>query len=276
MLRILQSKNLASIVRHDLPRRAPCRIRLADGIVQLNSCGDTGHRGKTHETNGCRSDPASFRRPTRTRADEPIRERIEWADIWVTDADKDDLPRVLLVGDSITRGYFGEVEKRLAGMAYCAWLTTSKCVSDRSFLDEVELLLKQYRFAVIHFNNGLHGWGYTEEQYRSGLLKLMETFHKQASNARLIWATTTPVRGAGRSIANQRAPPNVSQGRNQIAAAVMKERGIPTNDLYGLVEPHPDWDAGDGVHFNGAGKEAQGAAVAESILQRLKATSANR
>ena len=48
-------------------------------------------------------------------ADEPIRERIEWADIWVTDADKDDLPRVLLVGDSITRGYFGEVEEHLAG-----------------------------------------------------------------------------------------------------------------------------------------------------------------
>jgi hypothetical protein len=27
-------------------------------------------------------------------ADEPVRERIEWIDIWVTDADKDDLPRV--------------------------------------------------------------------------------------------------------------------------------------------------------------------------------------
>ena len=37
-------------------------------------------------------------------ADEPIRERTEWADIWVTDADKDDLPRVLVIGDSITRG----------------------------------------------------------------------------------------------------------------------------------------------------------------------------
>lgn len=50
-------------------------------------------------------------------ADEPISERIEWIDIWVTDADKDDLPRVLLVGDSITRGYFGAVEKHLEGKA---------------------------------------------------------------------------------------------------------------------------------------------------------------
>ncbi len=74
-------------------------------------------------------------------ADEPVRERIEWIDIWVTDADKDDLPRVLLVGDSITRGYFGAVEKYLAGKAYCARLTTSKCVSDPTFNDDLKLML---------------------------------------------------------------------------------------------------------------------------------------
>ena len=79
-------------------------------------------------------------------ADEPIRERIEWIDIWVTDADKDDLPRVLFVGDSITRGYFGGVEKHLAGKAYCARLTTSKCVSDPTFNDDLLLLLKQYKY----------------------------------------------------------------------------------------------------------------------------------
>jgi len=39
-------------------------------------------------------------------AEEPILERIEWVDIWGTDANKDGLHRVLLVGDSITRGYF--------------------------------------------------------------------------------------------------------------------------------------------------------------------------
>ena len=117
-------------------------------------------------------------------AAEPIRERIEWADIWVTDADKNDLPRVLLVGDSTTRGYFADVEKRLAGKAYCARLMTSKCVSDPSFADEVQLLLKHYKFAVIHFNNGLHGWGYTEPQDRDGLVKTLDTVRKQAAGDR--------------------------------------------------------------------------------------------
>lgn len=199
-----------------------------------------------------------------TRADEPIRERIEWADIWVTDADKEDLPRVLLIGDSITRGYFSEVEKNLQGKAYCARLATSKCVSDPWFPDEVQLLLKQYKFDVIHFNNGLHGWGYTEEQYRDGLLRLMDTFDKYAGDARFVWATTTPVRVKDNLQQLDERTERV-KARNRIAAEIMKERNIPTDDLFELVEPHPDWQAGDGVHFNGQGKVAQGAAVAESL-----------
>jgi hypothetical protein len=197
-------------------------------------------------------------------AEEPIRERIEWADIWVTDANKNDLPRVLLIGDSITKGYFGAVEKRLAGKACCARLTTSKCVSDPFFPAEVQLLLKQYKFAAIHVNNGLHGWGYTEEQYRDGLLRLMNTFQKHAGDAKIIWATTTPVRERDNLQQISERTERVI-ARNQIAAEIMKEHDIPTNDLYGLVEQHPDWHSGDGVHFNGKGREAQGAAVAESF-----------
>ena len=204
-------------------------------------------------------------------AEEPIRERIEWADIWVTDADKDDLPRVLLIGDSITRGYFGEVEEKLKGKAYCARLTTSKCVSDLFFPDEVQLLLKQFKFTAIHFNNGLHGWGYTEEQYRDGLIRLMQTFQTHAGDVKLIWATTTPVRERDNLQQISERTERV-KARNQIAAEIMKDCDIPTNDLYGLVVQHPDWQSGDGVHFNGKGKEAQGAAVAESVQKCLATT----
>ena len=74
------------------------------------------------------------------QAEEPIRERIEWMDIWVTDADKNDLPRVLLVGDSITRGYFGGVEKQLQGKAYCARLHFSPSYSSL-FTNKLHLVL---------------------------------------------------------------------------------------------------------------------------------------
>jgi len=203
-------------------------------------------------------------------ADEPIRERIEWVDIWVTDADKDDLPRVLLIGDSITRGYFAEVERHLAGKACCARLTTSKCVSDPSFIDEVQLLLKHYRFAAIHFNNGLHGWGYTEEQYRQGLADSIDAIREGAGDAKIIWATTTPVRN--RSDLEQFAERTARiEARNRIAAEIMKERGIPTNNLFGLVVDHPDWYSNDGTHFNGKGKAAQGMQVADKLIGLLSA-----
>ena len=119
-------------------------------------------------------------------AEAPVRERIEWIDIWVTDADKDDLPRVLLVGDSITRGYFGAVEKHLAGKADCARLNTSKCVSDPTFNDDLKLMLIQYKFSVIHFNNGLHGWDYTESQYRDGRLETVVVVKRHAPDTKFI------------------------------------------------------------------------------------------
>src|SRR5208282_584152 len=102
----------------------------------------------------------------------PQLEKTEWNDIWVYDATQNDLPRVLLVGDSIVRGYFDATRKDLTGKAYCARYATSMFLGNPDYLDELKLILKRYRFSVIHINNGLHGWTYTEEQYRQSLPKL--------------------------------------------------------------------------------------------------------
>ena len=202
-------------------------------------------------------------------ADEPVHERIEWIDIWVTDADKDDLPRVLLVGDSIARGYFGAIEKQLVGKAYCARLTTSKCVSDPTFNDDLLLLLKQYKFSVIHFNNGLHGWGYTEDQYREGLSQTVAALKENSGGAQLIWATTTPMREKTdlQSFAEQTE--RVKE-RNKLAAEIMKRNGVSTNNLFELVEDHADWQSTDGVHFNAKGNEALAKQVTQSVSQQLR------
>ena len=53
--------------------------------------------------------------------------------------------------------------------ANAAKLTTSACACDPAFLLELKCVLTQYAFDVIHFNNGLHGMGYTEEQYRTNV-----------------------------------------------------------------------------------------------------------
>ena len=46
------------------------------------------------------------------------REDIEWIDVWGPHNNDNDLPRVLLVGDSITRQYNAGVEQNLDGVDF--------------------------------------------------------------------------------------------------------------------------------------------------------------
>src|ERR1700722_18699496 len=92
-------------------------------------------------------------------------ESIEWCDNWICHADETHLPRVLLIGDSITRAYYPEVEKHLAGKAYVARLSTSAFISDPALARQITMVLSQYKFDVIHFNNGMHGWQHSEKEY---------------------------------------------------------------------------------------------------------------
>src|SRR4051812_27896194 len=77
------------------------------------------------------------------RASPPAREAIEWCDVWITHANETNLPRVLLVGDSIARDYYPEVEKRLAGKAFVGRLATSRFVADLVLLKEIETVLSR-------------------------------------------------------------------------------------------------------------------------------------
>ena len=70
------------------------------------------------------------------------REYIEWSDIWIPGANKTDLPHVLLIGNSITRGYYGKVEEALKEKAYVGRLSNSKSVGDPALIDELAVILK--------------------------------------------------------------------------------------------------------------------------------------
>ncbi|GMW01068.1 MAG: hypothetical protein AMXMBFR84_22050 [Candidatus Hydrogenedentota bacterium] len=194
------------------------------------------------------------------------RERIEWCDIWITDADKDDRPRVLFIGDSITRGYFEFVEKALEGKTYCARLTSSRSVCDPVFFNELGLILSQYEFDVIHFNNGLHGWLYSEAEYKEGVEDLISALRKYAPQAKLVWAATTPVKHSS-SMSNHEAR---VKDRNAIAAEIMAREKIAINDMFKFVADHMEYIGDDGIHFTREGKEAQGEKAANAVLNALK------
>jgi hypothetical protein len=192
-------------------------------------------------------------------------EYIEWMDLWVTGADRSDLPRLLLVGDSIARSYFGLVEQAFEGRYLCARLCTSTSVCDDVFCRELSLLLDEYPFTVLHFNNGLHGGGYSLAVYRAGLERTWDFIAAHAPGARCIWAASTPVRVAQRvSELNTKQTEWVAE-RNRTAVEVARTRGIPVDDLFTPVLEHPEYFADDGVHYNAAGVAVLGEAVVKAV-----------
>lgn len=202
-------------------------------------------------------------------ADPIVREKIEWLDVWIPNTNDRGLPRVLLVGDSITRGYGKQVESQMKDLAYVARLATSKSLGDPALFDQVTLVLREHTFDVIHFNNGMHGDGYSEEAYAAALPSLLATVRKHAPRARVVLCTTTDVRERD-SLA--RVLPKTARmiRRNELLAAFAKREGLPLNDLFSVVHDHPDYHAKDGVHFNEEGNSALAAAVSRILAGEIK------
>lgn len=176
------------------------------------------------------------------------REHIEWSDVWIPEANKTDLPHVLLIGNSITRGYYKKVEQTLKGKAYVGRLSNSQSVGDPALLEEIAVVLKNTHFDIIHFNNGLHGFDYTEEEYDKNFPKLIKIIRRYAPKAKLIWATTTPVR-AGEKMKDFAPITERLKIRNEIALKYINREGIKVNDLWNVVVDHPEYyEGGDGTH----------------------------
>jgi hypothetical protein len=198
------------------------------------------------------------------------RESIEWCDIWISHANETNLPRVLLVGDSIARDYYSEVEKRFAGKAFVARLATSRFLADPVLLKEIELVLTDAKFDVILFNNGMHGWQHSEEEYRKAFPPFVRTIRAHAPKARLIWANTTPLRDGKGVTYDTKAEYSDERitARNAIAEEIMTAQKISRVDLNAVVRGHPEFHS-DNVHFNGQGVQALAAEVSAAIQKLL-------
>lgn len=190
-------------------------------------------------------------------------ESIEWCDIWISHANETNLPRVLLIGDSITRDYYPAVEKRLAGKAYVARLSTSRFAGDPVLLQEIALVLDNTKFDIIHFNNGMHGWQHTEAEYRKAFPRIVKTIRAHAPEAKLVWATTTTLRVSQPHCPTDPSDERIAE-RNAIGRAAIKEQDIEVDDLNALVRGHPEYHT-DNVHFNAQGIQIEAQQVAASI-----------
>jgi hypothetical protein len=196
-----------------------------------------------------------------------IPEEIEWTWEARPQLGNPKLPNVLLLGDSITRNYFPQVTRDLSGIANVYLMASSTSVGDPRLPRQIAefAALQEVSFAVIHFNNGLHGWGYTEAQFKSGFPLFLQAIRALPGRGKLIWTTITPVKPeASNGASNSRI-----EARNAIARAFIEAERIPIDDQYALMTQHPDLYE-DAFHFNKAGSAMMGVQAATSIRRALE------
>ena len=197
-------------------------------------------------------------------AQAPKREGIEWIDVWIVQGDHPTAaPRTLLIGDSITRGYYDEVRKQLEAIGPCDRLATSASLGDPALPSTVELILSQRHYDVIHFNNGMHGWGYTEGEYGAAISPMLATLRRLAPDAILIWATTTPTAGG----AAERNP-RIDE-RNRLVREALAPVKVAIDDLHAVIAPDAAQISKDGVHMTPQGSQALANQVVASVKAAL-------
>lgn len=184
------------------------------------------------------------------------------------------LPRVLLIGDSISMGYTLGVRARLDGVANVHRIPENGGPTSRG-VERLDDWLGERRWKVIHANFGLHDLKIMDEmgsrqvpprEYRANL----EAIHKRLASVadEVIWASTTPV---PEGPVNPRREPSDVVRYNDLAAAVAASRGVVVNDLYTLVLPRlSELQQPVNVHFRPEGSEVLADAVAAAIVAALE------
>lgn len=183
---------------------------------------------------------------------------------WDFVKDDPNLPCVLLIGDSVSRGYTLAVRKLLAGKANLH-RAPENCGPTANGIKKLPVWIGDGKWDVIHFNFGIHDRKTPLADYESRL----ETIATQlkATGAKVIWATTTPVGEGGMKDATDA---DLVQ-RNEAAARVMQKHGIATDDLYTFIKPDLDkFQNPKDVHFTGPGYDRLAEQVARSIQSAVE------
>ncbi len=201
----------------------------------------------------------------------PVLETYEWCDFWWEKTDRKDKPRVLLIGDSIARAYRPRVNQLLKEAAYVDMLATSRAVDNPSFKSEIGYMLSQenFRYKVIHFNNGIHGLHLSVQEYQNGLEEAVEYIIENCGKARLILALSTPVTVEGRKEIINTGLTDKLVDRNNAMRLIGNKYNLTINDLYTPMLGKSEYRAGDGLHYNDGGENAQADIVAGKIMEFL-------
>ena len=198
------------------------------------------------------------------------------------------LPRVLVIGDSISINYHKDTKAELKGKANYYREETNCGPSDRG-VNCLALWLgdytkKGFHWDIIQFNHGLHDlrqrydkksktWGKHQvsiEDYKNNLEKEIKILKK--TGAKLIWCTTTPVPNSSGGKYGRRKDEDLVYNKAAMEV-ISKYPHIQVNDLNKFVresKAFDQWRKGKNVHFKPAERAALGKAVAMAIEKAIK------
>jgi hypothetical protein len=203
---------------------------------------------------------------------------------------RDELPKVLIIGDSIAGDYFSFTEEQLEGKALLFKPIvinekgdSTSCEGSTMGAKYIEQWIGDKKWDIIHFNFGLHDIKHIDpitgknsknlshpqqanpKQYAKNLNKIVSKL--KASNAQLIFATTTPYPD---KLGRQMRSPGMPKVYNELALKIMTKNDIAINDLYSYVLPRMDeLQRPKNVHFFELGSKELGQQVANSIERIL-------
>ena len=195
----------------------------------------------------------------------------------------ENLPNVLLIGDSISIGYMLDARKALAGKAN-VFRPKTNCGPTTRGLEQLESWIGSRKWDVIHFNFGLHDLKYMgangknladpdsadshqqvpAKQYAANIKSIASRLKQ--TGAIVIWRETTPVpEGAAGRV------PGDSAKYNQIAAEVIEQLGgIQTDPMFRYAENIAAHQRPKNVHYTPEGSRLLGVHVADVIEKALK------
>jgi lysophospholipase L1-like esterase len=193
------------------------------------------------------------------------------------------LPKVVLIGDSIRMGYAPLVAKRLDGKAIVVSPARNGEDSGNVLRNLDEWIIKEQP-DVVHINAGLHDLKLKDGSYQVPLveyeknLKTILARIRKETKAKIIFATTTPILDdlhAQRKASFDRLEADV-QKYNAVAVSLMKQAGVPINDLHKLVESRgrEKLIGGDGTHYTPEGYAVLAAAVTDNVVRSLTSRTA--
>lgn len=181
---------------------------------------------------------------------------------WDYVADDPSLPRVLMIGDSISRGYTLAARHQLKGK-FNVHRAPANCGSTVTGLKQLGVWLGDGKWDVIIWNFGIHDRNTVAEAYRHNLETILKRLRK--TEAKIIWVRTTPAPPGKNSEGYTDAQ---CEQLNRIADEVMKAGNVPEVDLYSLLKPRiAELQLPNNVHFRETGYQVMGEKVASAVQE---------